>query len=282
MNKIFKYSLLKYRPSYVLDEQVNIGILFIFLDDNKVHFTFPKSLARLSALYPQVDLYDTKRYLNAFQSRAYKLSDKNVFVNATSENIIKEEFLIADANSFFFSDFKIGVYDSIETIIQHFSNQYFAYYGDAPEIGRKDDDYLVRKFTEGVKSKGKLPLFKRDVPLSNGRVTANFDICWQNGTTNYVKALSFDLVKADSIQRKAVQWFGEIVQLNLENNLGNKKFYFWVAEPSNKLLYKPFEKAINILESIPHNKQIVFEKDFDEYLEKAIETSHEFELFKSL
>ena len=272
MNKIFKYCLLKYRPSSVLDEQVNIGILFIFADDSKIQFSFPKSLSRLSALYPDIDLHDIKRYLSAFQARANKLSDKNLFLKATSDNLIDNEFMLADANSFFFSDFKVGVYESIDSIVKHFTNQYFAYYGDFSETGRKDDDYLVRKFTEGVKQFDKLPFYQRNVPLSNGRVTANFDIAWQNGTTNFAKALSFDYVKAESIQRKAVQWFGEMVQLNMNNDLSNKRFDFWLGEPTNRQLFKPYEKAIAILETIPQNKRIIIEKDLNSYIEEAIET----------
>ena len=275
MNKIFKYSLLKYRPSSVLDEQVNIGILFIFLEDSKVSFSFPKSLSRLSALYPDIDLQDTKRYLSAIQAKAHKLSDKDLIVKTTAENFIEKEFFLADANSYFFSDFKVGVYEteSISKIVNHFTNQFFSYYNDPSLLALKDDGYLVRKFTEGIKATGKLPTYQKNVALSNGRVTANFDIRWQNGTTNYAKALSFDLVKPDSIQRKAVQWFGEMVQLGIDNNLDNKRFDFWVAEPSNKHLFKQFDKALNILNSIPQDKRIIIEKDLNGYIKEVVETS---------
>ena len=272
MNKNFKYCLLKYRPSYLLDEQVNIGILFIFLDDSKVRFWFPKSLIRLSGLYPDINLHDIKQYLSAFQSRADKLSDKNLFLSATQDNLIENEFLIADANSFFFSDFKAGLYDSIEEAVEHFTHQYFAYYGDSSEFLRNNDEYLIRRFTEGVKQVDKLPFYRRNVQLSNGRVTANFDIAWQNGTTNFAKALSFDYVRAESIQRKAVQWFGEMAQLNISNDLSNKRFDFWLGEPSNPQLFKHYEKAIAILDTIPQNKRIITEKGLDRYIEEAIET----------
>ncbi len=279
MNKIFKYTVLKYRPSSVLDEQVNVGILFIFFEDSKVVFSFPKSLARLSALYSDVDLPDIKRYLAAFQSRANKLSSKNLFVAATGDNLIEKKFLIADANSFFFSDFKVGVYDIVEETVAHFKSQYFAYYGDLLETGRKDDDYLVRKFIKGVSQIDKSPFYKKNVPISNGRVTAKFDIAWQNGTTNYAKALSFDYVEPQTIQRKAVQWFGEMVQLNINNsNLDNKRFDFWLGEPSNRQLFREYDKAVDILESIPQNKRIIKEKDLNSYIEEAIETSKPLEL----
>lgn len=130
MNKIFKYSLLKFRPSSVLDEQVNIGILFIFLEDNRVFFRFPNSLNRLKALFPDIDLKDTQLYLSAIQDKALQLSYKNVTAEANSENFIAKSFFLADANSFFFSDFKAGIYETegIEKIVHHFTQQFFEPY----------------------------------------------------------------------------------------------------------------------------------------------------------
>jgi hypothetical protein len=128
MDKIFKYTLLKYRPSSVLDEQVNIGVLFLFAEDNRVVFVFPDSLTRLSSLYPDADLRDIKTYLTDFRTRAIKLSDKKLSIDTNLENWTEKAFLIADANSFFFSDFKVGVYSSVEATVDHFRKQYLAYY----------------------------------------------------------------------------------------------------------------------------------------------------------
>jgi Protein of unknown function (DUF3037) len=130
MNKIFKYTLLKYRPSSVLDEQVNIGILFIFSEDNQVFFSYPEHLARLSALFPDVDLNDVKHYLSAIKLKANKLSNKDLLTKTKMDDFIEKEFFVADANSFFFSDFKIGVYETeaIERMVTHFTNQYFVNY----------------------------------------------------------------------------------------------------------------------------------------------------------
>ena len=42
---------------------------------------------------------------------------------------------------------------------------------------------------------------------------------------------------------------------------------------SDKKLFKPFEKALDILNSIPQNKRIITEKDLNRYIEEAIETA---------
>lgn len=278
MNKIFKYSLLKYRPSSVLDEQVNIGILFIFVDDSKVQFTFPKSLARLSALYPDIDLHDTKRYLSAFQSRATKLSNKNLFVEVNTGTLIEKEFLLADANSFFFSDFKVGIYESVEKTVTHFTNQYFAYYNDPSVFAHKDDKYLVRKFAHYLKETEKNKLFRKEVRLKTDNITANFDYCWQNGTTNFIKSVSFDLKHKETIQKKSALCWAEMVQLQLDNQTQNRRFDFLVLPPSDKGLFKPYENALQLLNSLKIQTKIITESDIPNYTHEAIETIKPLEL----
>jgi hypothetical protein len=128
MDKIFKFSLLKYRPSYLLDEQVNVAILFLFLEDNKVFFCFPNNLERLSALYPDVDIKDITLSLHEFGKKASKLTSKHTLKATNLDTLIEKEFLIADANCFFFSGFKTGMYESPEKIVEHFMRKYFAAY----------------------------------------------------------------------------------------------------------------------------------------------------------
>jgi squalene cyclase len=128
MDKIFKFSLLKYRPSYLLDEQVNVGVLFLFIEDNKATFHFPKNLERLSALYPDVSEIDILFSLLEFEEKANKLTQNNTLKAVNLNTLIEKEFLIADANCFFFSDFKTGIYESSEKIVSHFTSKYFAVY----------------------------------------------------------------------------------------------------------------------------------------------------------
>ncbi len=128
MDKIFKFSLLKYRPSYLLDEQINVGVLFLFIEDNKSIFHFPKNLERLSALYPDVDIKDVTLSLLEFEEKANKLTQNNTLKAVNLNTLIEKEFLIADANCFFFSDFKTGIYESSEKIVVHFLRKYFAVY----------------------------------------------------------------------------------------------------------------------------------------------------------
>jgi hypothetical protein len=43
-------------------------------------------------------------------------------------------------------------------------------------------------------------------------------------------------------------------------------------------LFKPFDKALDILNSIPQPKRIIIEKDLNGYIEEVVETSKPLEI----
>ena len=108
--QFYQYSVLKYRPSLLLDEQVNIGLLFVFAEDRRVEFIFPTHLTRLIALYPQTDLSLIRAHFNGFKKKAADLSSNPNAIKDLLPAFIKTDFLQPDSNSLYFTDFKTGTY----------------------------------------------------------------------------------------------------------------------------------------------------------------------------
>jgi len=119
MTKTFKYSVLRYRPSYLLEEQVNIGLLFLFLDDNKISFIYPKKLRRLTQFYPNTNLKNLKRYLHLFEQKGNKLDVP--LIGDNFNHFIEANFLAKDASNLYFSPVKSGLYKSTSTIFVELS-----------------------------------------------------------------------------------------------------------------------------------------------------------------
>jgi hypothetical protein len=271
MAKHFQYCVLKYRPSYLLDERVNIGLLFLFPDDAQIRFVFPPALSRLSSLYPDIDLTLIRQYLKHFEQRSNDLAQKNLFLSIENTVLVTSEFLIPDANALFFSEFKAGKYSNVEEIIKYYSDIYFTVYTDAHDIGQHDEKYLNHRFWSLLESDNtKRPLFQRNYTIKTNNLSTDFDFAWQNGSINLVKSLGFDLVKKESIQNKAVRWFGEITQLQLSEKLANNRIDFLISKPSNRELFNTYDNALRILDSIKADKSILEEENLDNYLEKAL------------
>lgn len=273
MTKIFKYSVLKYRPSYLLGEQVNIGLLFFFLEDKKVLFLHPKKLRRLTQFYPEANLSIIKKYLAAFDRKANKIDLPRDLVNF--DVFIENNFLAKDANSFYFTTAKSGSGTHFKKIIDYYNQLYFSVYDDKNTRSKKDEAYLKNTFKSNLTSqllgdKEKLALFRHNPSVKNKISNTNFDLAWQNGTTNLIKFLSFDLMEKGTFQEKSFRWFGELSQLESIAQKQNLKIDLVLTKPQNKQLFSSYDNAIRVLEDIPTPKKIIEESNITSYISKAI------------
>lgn len=274
--KHFKYAVLKYRPSYWLDEQINIGLLFFFETDSKVEFLFPSQLKRIHDLYPKANLSVIRSYLRAFKNRAGHLSKNNLFLGVTQDTILESEFLIPDANAFFFSKIKTGFYHSREELLEYYYNSYFSYYYGLSKGHRKDEQWISQKFTQYLKKESaeKLVLFQKPIKLENERAHAQFDLTWQNGTLNLVRPIGFDLQKGLEILDKSNLWFAKLTGLKKELELGGYKVDFLVSTPheASKEQKKYFDRALKVLKSIEIQRDIFKDDELKDYAKYALES----------
>ena len=266
MDKIYKYSVLKFRPSYWIDERLNVGLLFVFPSVEQAVFLYPNSLQRLKDFYPEVNLSRFKKYLKAFDYKARTLS-----TNFHSDTLPEDEFLVPDGNSFFFSEFKIGQYKEQAEILNYYQGEYFKWYQRQSKIA--PNTQLTKNFKTRLEQyPDKLIYFRKKVSIPNKIDHTEFDYVWQNGTTNLVKSLSFRLASKESIQRKSFRWYGEFSQLSELTAAQNLKIDILVDEPSRKDLYQAYEEAIQVLSSLETAHNIVESEQLTNYVETAIET----------
>lgn len=272
--KQFKYAALKYRSAYDLGEQVNIGLLFIFPDEQRVAFIHPGSFQRLNQTFPDVDLNGLKRDLRAF-SRQAQILCTNTSINLFSDfdQITTKYFLAPDASALFFGEWKSGFYTQSEAVIKHYEAHYFSYYKQSVETGKRDEEYLKNKALQALKGRHEQYGFlKHNVILQNSLVHAQFDFAWQNGKLNLVRPLGFDLKTNDGIQNKSLLWFGKLSNLKENLTLEQTEVHFLLSEPNSKALHNAFEAAKTVLLSLPIQKRIILEKDIEAYTDQIIET----------
>ncbi len=272
MNKQYFYTVLKYRPSYLLEEQVNIGLLFIFPGTEEIRFLYPTHLGRVSKLYPDADLPLLKRYLKTFERVAKKIQLAHYAEKLPS---ITTAFIPKDASSLYFSDFKSGTYADVSTLLKYYKDLYFGVYLDHSKK-RKDKAYLKKAFNQRLRkfstSPEKLKLFKEDIEIPNRISTTRFDYIWQNGRTNFVKFNSFDLQDEHYLQEKAFKLWGEISSLNGLLKTDSYQIDILVSKPRKKSLFPAYDKALQLLESLTTQHRITEEEALDDYVHEAIDT----------
>ncbi|MGB0930779.1 MAG: DUF3037 domain-containing protein [Chitinophagales bacterium] len=298
--KKFRYYVLKYRPSLLLDERVNIGLLFVFEGDKQVQFLYPKRLQRLSGLYKGIVLKDIKNYLREFEQKADELTkEERVFSDR-----VADKFLLPDSNSLFFSESKFGEYIIIDKILAYYKEKYFSVYGlsgvkepiqqlsernfkvkEFLNVGtingniffeQHNDAYLTKMFFKQLKLKAdnqpNIGLFQKDYQVKGKVFETTFDCAWQNGTTNLIKSIGFDLEEERLIQEKSFRWYGELSQLTSDSKDNKYRFDLLVSRPQDKKLFTAYDKALRILDNIETNKKIIEEDDIEEYAVEALNT----------
>jgi len=266
-NNTFKYSILKYRPSYLLDERLNIALLFYFEEGNELLFIHPSRLVRLSYLVTEAPVQFIKKYLKNFKQKTKKLS-RSLDYQDFSSKFLAEHYLVPDANSFFFSDIKVGKYSSREQIIQYYTDLYLGVY--KTEIAAKhNEQYIIKKINASISEYAQTDFFDRDVIIENKIKGTKFDFGWQNEQLNLIKPISFDLGSKDTIQRKSFRWYGELSQLTDIALRDNLNFDLIVAPPQNTELIDAYQAAFEVFESLECPKRIIKTHQIPSYIKKV-------------
>ncbi|TCZ72799.1 DUF3037 domain-containing protein [Flaviaesturariibacter aridisoli] len=274
---IYTYSLLQYRHSQALGEVLNVGLLVYFPVSNKLHFLHPDRLARLRLAYLDVPEKTIRAYFQKFNAVIERYNKSVDLFEIKADNLdafIKTQLLPEDASSLQFGAYRTGLFysGSPEKILTQLYNLYFIFFSDKVQSKQRlDDQYLLRQYKQllknieselGVSETDKL---KFDVVIpANDSFKFRFDVGWHKDDFHLVKPLSFDLNSRESVQAKALQYFGQFTGLEHIADRNNYQFDLLIAPPSDKALFKIFDASIKLLEE-PKHVQLIEQKDLQSY-----------------
>ena len=125
MRKSFSYSVLKYRPSVFLDEQLNIGVLLTFPLERKVVFIAPSQLNRVEYLFPDTDTFELQKLLNQLKKKAYEIT---LSQQEISHEALIKVFVATDFEGLYFSERIDGSYQVAEHTVRYYNKMYFEVY----------------------------------------------------------------------------------------------------------------------------------------------------------
>jgi len=281
MNKYFTYSILNYVHSPLLEEKVNVGILFHFPNGDIV-FKHPKIFKRVSGLYDDFADWQLKANLTALQDKVNILISKKIdlFGNGELENIISEEILRTDATVLKFSEpKKTALYsNNYKDIVQDFYNLYFLNYNDENFIKEKHDEiYLANTFKAKLfnKNKNALNYLWKDVEVQSKdtpvETTVKFEYKWKNGVDNLVKTVGLDLEDEHRIINKAILIYSQLDFISKEIKNKNYNVDLIISTPTSRdrKIRKAYDNALQRLNLVGVSKFIYKEEEVDNYITKV-------------
>ncbi|PWA05097.1 DUF3037 domain-containing protein [Flavobacterium psychrotolerans] len=283
-NNQYIYSILKYKHSLLLGESLNIGILIYIPNEEKFIFRYSKSLSRIKSIYDIVSEKTIKQYLSQIELKLQTLKSdeihfyQNELVNFF-DKFIDKFILPQDGSVLQFSSSKTSYSygNDSETIANNLTSKYLL---DKEKhiagITTTKEPILVKKFYGYLSSldferiNQNANKFYKNYKVRNETGNEfNFDYAWQNGTLNLIKPISFDLKESKGIAEKAYKNFGLFTDLSNEASSNNLRYDLLIARPTLKSLYREFDHALGLLETL-QRVEIVLEENIEKYSQKAI------------
>ena len=276
MNGIFQYCPLQYHYNSASGEVLNVGLLVLFPDQQKIAFVHPEKLNRLKAAYPNSVAERTlKAFFKGISGKVMALNRQPEIFNDYRNrplDFIDNEILIRDASSLQFGEIKTGLLytEDLKHIVEQLKNLYLSLYDlDEEETPKHTEEFIIKTYRNLIKE-GNGQLFATKKITENVQIgDYTFPFAWQNGTYNVVNPVSLDLKRPESIIRKATLNFGKITILESDLRQENTHFDVLLAKPKQRALIKSYEEAINILSKLK-TARIWQEDQIEEYSNKTL------------
>lgn len=136
MSKILKYSVLRYSPSTVSGERINLGIIFCDMESGYREFRYSRKYTRLLTFDDEIDLTMVKKMLQGIADDV----QGNIF---TYDTFDIEQYTKFFVNNFSFEKPKSICYDKLEDIMERLHKTYFRFEYERRERPSKEDDRAI-------------------------------------------------------------------------------------------------------------------------------------------
>lgn len=149
MDKILKYSVLRYSPSTVSGEKINLGIIFYDQFCGYREFKYSKKFNRLRSFDDEINIDLVKKLLQGIKEEV----EGNLF---TYDKFDIEEYTKYYVNDFCFDKPKAIKYDNLEEMIERLNKTYFRFdYEKSERPSKSDDKKLIEQLisTQGKELK---------------------------------------------------------------------------------------------------------------------------------
>ena len=122
----YHFSVIRYCPSYVLNETLVLGLFYILPNESKCVFIYPKKLGRIKRTFKDANLASIRARLKAYKARAAKITfDANKY---DSFDIITKNYGLREASSIYFEPAKVAFYSRFDGLIENDYQKYFENY----------------------------------------------------------------------------------------------------------------------------------------------------------
>lgn len=265
----YTYTVLRYVHDVLTGEFVNVGVLLYSPDAAFLRVRCTTGYARLSQFFGSVDGRSLLRLLRYIENAADELADR-LFINLRFEGLPKDAQACAhllippDDSAVQFGELGIGLTDDPEETLVAIFDRFVTRYTQRPaKVTRMDDEILpiLKNSLAGRK------VFVEPKMIVAPNYEHEFPIAWKNGMWKACDAVSFDLSHSGDILEKANRWLGRAY--TLRDSQEKFKLILFLGQPRHTELWEAYQKAENILNTMPKPFELVRENEANAFAEEV-------------
>ncbi|MHC1769678.1 MAG: DUF3037 domain-containing protein [Verrucomicrobiia bacterium] len=270
MKTTFTFTILRYVHDIATGEFVNMGVAMYAADAKYISAICNARYGRLSKVFLEVDvehLRSLMRYIQArFEEYSAKLTDELALEGYPKSIIeIAQSILPKDDSSLQWSEPSGGITeDPAATLDQLYSRLVERYEQRVQQTSRNDDE-VWRYYKKELEAKQVLARLQPKRIIGKD-YEHEFEHAWKNGVWNLFQPVSMDLLDSDSILDKANRWLGRSTNLRESNE--TFRLVMLLGEPRIEKLRPAYAKALNILQKMPVEKELVTEQGAEKFSEQ--------------
>lgn len=270
MKRRFHFSLLRYVYDPLTQEFLNIGVVVYSAEGGFLDARFTNRYGRISRMFGRIDGASFRATTGYIERKVTAINDKfsrGLLFQDPKQTLdsILGEVLPPDDSALRFVFGGVGVSNDLARTLDELFERYVARYESPNEFVRRDENDVWKVFQEPLRSKR---VYSHLVPK---KITAKdyeyeFERSWKNGVWHLFEPVSFDLSDERSILEKASRWVGRTTSLS--DSSEPFKLFLLLGEPTDPKLNDAYQRAKNLLNKIPGQRELVRERDAEQFAEE--------------
>jgi AcrR family transcriptional regulator len=271
----YTYCFLRYRQDPEAGEFANIGLALWSPTLRFLAFQGSKRYSRLTHFFGDLDR-DGYRLLIAHVERRFDALSaqlqQELALEAYPDNVreLACNVVPQDDGSLIWGPPRGGFTADPNSELSRLFDRFIGRHNEGVERARRDEDQIFREVYRKAFTNERVAPRLQEHEIVAPLAQHTFKYAWKNGVWNVYETLSFDLLEAESIEKKAHAWFGRSV--HLAQSADEPRLHYLLGKPSISANSQAYIQAKNILESAP-NVLIVEEEQANEFardLESAV------------
>jgi hypothetical protein len=267
----YHFSVLRYVFDPLTQEFVNVGLALYAPDHGFIQAMCTSHYSRVSRMFSHVDGASFRSLMRFIQDRINALNENRdngaLFLNPEEKlSTILGRVLPEDDSAIRFQSGGVGITEDPARTLSMLFERYVSKYENSSDGTRRDDEDVWRVFREPLEKKNVIShLAPKKIVATNYEY--EFQRAWKNGIYHMCEPVSFDLADASSILDKANRWLGRAT--SLADSSESFKLFLLLGGPQDAELNEAFQKANNILRTMPGELELVGERDAERFSEEV-------------